>query len=231
MALVNQVQDMKSQGMNEENIIKKLRDAGYSPLEISRTLEQSKIKDAVSQLGSDLSEQSGEGNMTSEMRPSVMEAPGQQEQQPQNYEQYAPEPQQEQQPQYYYPQEQQYQQYQSTNTENLTEVTEQIVEEKIDEMRKKILEVNSFKIISERRMKDLDDRLKKIELFIQELEIKILGKVGDYGESLNDIKQEMTMMQDSFSKVINPLVDRVQISPKEQVWKQPKETITKKRKK
>jgi len=213
MALVNQIQQMKSQGMGETDIIKKLQDSGYSPLEINQAIEQSKIRSAISQLGSELPEQSSEGNMTSEMQPSVMESPEQQEmsiQQPTQYEQYAPQQQQ----QYYYPQEQgqQYQQYQSTATENVAEITEQIIEEKIDEMRKKILEITSFRILTDRRIKNLDERLKAIESFIRELEIKILGKIGTYSESLQDIQKEMTMMQDSFGKVINPLMNKMQNS-------------------
>jgi hypothetical protein len=209
MALVDQIQSMKQQGLGENEIIRKLQDSGFSPLEINQAIEHSKIKSAVSNLNSDLPEQPREENLSSEMQPSVMESPTEEEisgQKTQEYEQYSPQqPQQE----YYYPQEQQYQQYQPTATENVAEITEQIFEEKIDEMRKKVIEINSFRILTDRKIKNIDERLKKIESFIQQLEIKILGKIGNYGENLQDIKKEMNIMQDSFGKVINPLINNI----------------------
>ena len=40
------------------------------------------------------------------------------------------------------------------------------------------------------------------------LQISILEKVGSYGKNIENVQNEMQMMQDSFSKVINPLADR-----------------------
>jgi len=223
MALVNQIEQMKQQGMSENDIIRKLQDSGYSPLEINQAIEQSKIKTAVSQLNSDVVEKSQEENIPIGMQQSIMESFEQQptiEQPQQEYPQY----QQYEQYQSYYPaQQQEYPQYQTTTVENMAEITEQIIEEKIDEMRKKIMEINAFRILTERRIKNLDERLKKIESFIQELEIKILEKIGSYSEGLQDIKKEIELMQDSFGKVINPLLDNVkEVQEKKEVIKKKK---------
>jgi hypothetical protein len=53
-------------------------------------------------------------------------------------------------------------------------------------------------------MENISDRLKKIETIIDKLQIAILEKVGSYGKNLEGIKKEMSMMQDSFSKMISP---------------------------
>jgi len=223
MALVNQIEQMKQQGMSENDIIRKLQDSGYSPLEINQAIEQSKIKTAVSQLNSDVVEKSQEENIPIGMQQSIMESFEQQptiEQPQQEYPQYK---QYEQYQSYYPAQQQEYPQYQTTTVENMAEITEQIIEEKIDEMRKKIMEINAFRILTERRIKNLDERLKKIESFIQELEIKILGKIGSYSEDLQDIKKEIELMQDSFGKVINPLLDNAkEVQEKEEVIKKKK---------
>ena len=50
--------------------------------------------------------------------------------------------------------------------------------------------------------------MKKIENIIEQLQATILGKIGSYGESIDDIKNEMGMMQESFSKALGPLIDR-----------------------
>jgi len=54
----------------------------------------------------------------------------------------------------------------------------------------------------------LSERLKKIETTMDKLQIAILEKVGSYGQNLDGIRKEMSMMQDSFSKMVS--------SPKEE---------------
>ncbi|HLD38409.1 MAG TPA: hypothetical protein VJA20_03135, partial [Candidatus Nanoarchaeia archaeon] len=59
-----------------------------------------------------------------------------------------------------------------------------------------------FSAISETKFSNFENRLKKIESIIENLQIKILEKIGSYGQGLESIKKEMTMMQDSFSKTL-----------------------------
>lgn len=226
MALVNEIIQMRSKGIPEEEIIKKLQEEGFSPLEIKKALEQSKIKEEIGKISGEQSSQEIIG-----MQPSIMEEKNSQASQyaPQpspQYEEYTPAPSpsyptyqyQESQPyyssqypyqeySYYQTYEQPYQQYQSQSTEMITELTEQIVEEKINEIRKKILELFSFKTLLEKKVENIDERLKKIENMFQELQLKILDKVSSYSQNLDIIKKEMEMMQDSFSKIVNPLID------------------------
>jgi len=37
---------------------------------------------------------------------------------------------------------------------------------------------------------------------IETLQIKILEKIGSYGQSIESVKKEMNMMQDSFAKMV-----------------------------
>ncbi|MEM3405553.1 MAG: hypothetical protein QW117_01100 [Candidatus Pacearchaeota archaeon] len=224
MTIIDQIKKMRENGMTEMDIIKKLQEAGYSPLEINQAIEQSKIKAAISDLNSDLPQEDNfDTELIKNMQQSIMEQsnennlpllpqPDQQLQISENI----PEEQYEQQypiesiqQQEYYPPQNYYQEqypiYQPSYNENVNEIIDQIVEEKINKTRKKVIELNSFKILVEKKIRNIDVRLRKIENFIQELEIKILGKVSSYGENLQDIKKEMEMMQDSFSSVLESI--------------------------
>ena len=65
------------------------------------------------------------------------------------------------------------------------------------------------------RVENISERLKKIETTIDKLQIAILEKVGSYGQNLESVKKEMSMMQDSFSKMVS--------SPKENKKQVPSE--------
>lgn len=213
MALVNQIKEMQDQGMNDEQIAQKLQEQGFSPLDINQSLEQARIKSAVSS-----ADEYPIPTPNNEMQPSVMEMPQEQEQYPiseieQLQQTQQPQTQQTQEytPQYPpYPQYQQYQEYQpyQANTETITEIAEQIAQEKISALKKNLGNIEELKLKTERKIENIDERLKKIESIIDKLQAAILNKIGNYGENIEDIKEEMKMMQESFSKALNPLIDR-----------------------
>ena len=87
-------------------------------------------------------------------------------------------------------------------TDTIIEIAEQVFEEKIKKLSQQISNFREFSAISETKFSNFENRLKKIESIIETLQIKILEKVGSYGEGLESIKKEMTMMQDSFSKTL-----------------------------
>lgn len=97
-----------------------------------------------------------------------------------------------------------------SDTDAMIEVSEQVFDEKISEILNQLDSINKFKVISETKLENFETRLRKIESMIDNLQISILEKVGSYGENLSFIKKEMEMMQDSFGKVINPLVEKSQ---------------------
>ena len=94
------------------------------------------------------------------------------------------------------------------NSGMMSEVAEQLIEEKISTMKKSLESLEELKTIAGKKIENLDIRMKAMEDKIDKLVSAILGKVGDYGDSIIKIKDEMAMMQDSFSKMINPVLDK-----------------------
>lgn len=212
MPLVEQVKQMKEQGLTDEEISQQLKENGYSPLEINQALEQGKIKAAVSQ-----QEQYQEPMLMqtqTEMQPSITET-----QQEKEIPEYAYPTQEVYPPEY---QEQAYGEYQpySTGAEASEELAEQIVEERIDKLKTEIGNITEFRLTTERRIKNLNERLKRIEEIIDRLQATILGKIGDYGQNINAIKREMSMMQDSFSKALPGFAPKIRASGKKSNEKQ-----------
>ena len=308
MGVLDEVIQMKSQGMDEEEIINELSDKGISPMEIDDALNQSQIKDAIADIQGENTENiedeeynENEGNyeippiqspissvsplkQKQNYKQQSRSSPGKSSYSPylpmsqetneesQNItEEYNPEsdinyppqpysysemqqipsqiqtfpvqrafPQQSPQPQenseeIYYPQQPQenyppqedsgYGQYyapqenygydanqnygnEGYNTDSIIEISEQIVDSKLIEIVDKLNELNESKILIQSQVENIESRLKKIESIIDRLQASILEKVGSYGENLFSIRKEMAMMQDSFSKVINPLTDK-----------------------
>tara|TARA_Y100000034_G_scaffold131587_1_gene192655 strand:+ start:2682 stop:3416 length:735 start_codon:yes stop_codon:yes gene_type:complete len=102
----------------------------------------------------------------------------------------------------YYPEQYSYD-YSSTSMspDTITEISEQIVSEKLSEVRKKIENIIDFKTSFEAKSEALDDRLKRIEKIIDTLQSSVLRKVGDYGTNISDIKKELIETQKSFKKI------------------------------
>jgi hypothetical protein len=196
MAILDLIKEMEQQGMKDEDIAQKLKEQGLNAREIDDALNQSKIKAAVYE---------GSGpeavmeNAQNEMQPSMMT-------QSPEAEQAAVYPQYQQQQ---YSQEAYYQPPQSgISPDTITEIAEQVVSEKLADLRKNIGKVTEFKSMIESRVTGAEERLKKIESTIDRLQSAILEKVSGYGESIQDMSQEMEGMQESFSKVINPMMDK-----------------------
>lgn len=116
----------------------------------------------------------------------------------------------------YYPtgQQEQYgggqQQYSSQqgSTDTLIEIAEQVFNEKISKIQGEIDKLNQFRTIAQGKIDAMSESLRKIEATIDQLQIAILKKVSSYGNSIEEIKDEMSMMQDSFKKVVEEKVSR-----------------------
>ncbi|MFH1501170.1 MAG: hypothetical protein ABIE22_04470 [archaeon] len=110
----------------------------------------------------------------------------------------------------------QYQQYSGggPDTETVTEISEQVVAEKISEIKKAIGNIADFKAISETKLRDMDSRVKRIEKIIDNLQDSIIDKIGTFGKAVDSLRSEMDATQESFSKVVSPLIDKVRTSKK-----------------
>ena len=224
MAVLEQITQMKNQGIPENQIIESLRQQGVSPKQITDALSQSQIKSAVA--GEPPAPQA-EGMQPSIMNQGTPPVPGQEVAPPlppppgQTYsaqtqevpqgvpaqaEQYQA-PTQTYTDQGYYPQEGYYDDYSqgSTGTDTIIEVSEQVFSEKSQKMQKQIREISEFKTIAETKIEIMDERLKRIEKSIDNLQTELLGKVGSYSDTLSGIEKEMSMMQDSFGKTMKKM--------------------------
>jgi hypothetical protein len=235
MGVLDQVIQMRQRNMSDQDIISELRKQNISPRDINEALNHAQIKNAVSDI---------RGNEDME----VPTPQGEEQQYGDAYDQqaapdqgygydqgqqpvYTPQPQQ----QAYYPQQQDYGNYYppppqtTTNTDTIVEVSEQVFDEKISDIAKRVDSIDEFKILTQARVEHLNERLKRIEDVIDKLQSAILEKIGSYGSNLESIKKEMSMMQDSFSKTISPRSQRSISSEGKESEEQP-DNISKKKK-
>jgi len=214
MATLERVVQMKQQGLSEEQIIGILREEGTNPKEINEAVSQSKIKMALNQEAEPIQPGSMQQSMMEPERPTDEEgyadysdngAPApvpQGEAQEQIYQEYQPEYQ----PDSAYPE---YQPQQSIDIETVNEIAEQIIEEKIEGMTKQISSFTKFKEDVQFEIQKINERLSKIDVKFEELQMAIIKKIGQYGENIENINKEMRMTQQSFSKMLDPLADNL----------------------
>ncbi len=212
MAILDQITQMKREGVPDQEIIARLQEQGISPKSITDALSQSQIKDAVEGERARTQETFEPGlpppqpttpetytpaaqEMPSPMMPSEPSYPPQ-EQYPQTEE--------------YYPQEGYSADYgaRGVGTDTIIEVAEQVFEEKIKNIGKQLESLKEFSTLAGAKLGNFEERIKKIETIIDNLQIKILEKVGSYGQGLESIKKEMSMMQDSFTKMVPELAKK-----------------------
>jgi len=119
-------------------------------------------------------------------------------------------------PQTAYPEGQQYPQQGGISPDTISEISEQVVSEKLAPLRKNMEKVLDLKTTIESRMESIDERLKRIEKIIDRLNLSIMQKVGDYMTNINDIKKELIETQKSFkARSPKPNSPAPQISQKE----------------
>lgn len=178
MGLLDVIVEMQSQGLGEGEIIENLRQQGFSPKEIDEALGQLRIRGAVSQ----------------EYGEAAAPEPGQ----------YAPEEGYAQGQGYNYPSYAQ----QGVSSEMVGEIVDQAVSEKLSSLNKSISSLASLKDNFEAQVKEMDSRIKKLEENMEKLQHAIIGKIGEYGKDIKNVHTEMSAMQESFSKMLNPLMDK-----------------------
>lgn len=210
MGILEQTIKMKEEGIPEEEIIDELSRQGFSPKEIDDTLKQAQIKSAISNQGeNEESQPSAEGipSPNEVYQPRPYNNQQEQEYVPQQ-EEYSQIPQEgyPQIPEQQYYQPEGYEQYvpAGIDTDTIMEIADQIFSDKIKKPQKLLDATSEAAIVLQTKMENISERVKKIETIIDKLQIAILEKVGSYGRNLESIKKEMSMMQDSFSKMISP---------------------------
>ena len=235
MALLERINSMKEQGFSEAQIQNNLINEGISPREINEAISQFKIKNAVASEG-DMEQSIMTQNQNQQFVPvpeantptPTMQQYAQQPAQP-VYQQYTQQPQAQPQEQAYaqqgydqtYSQQgydaQAYQQQayaqqgympQGLDVETVRDISKQQVEESLKKLKEEISGLSKIKSEIKFEIQDIENRLKKVEDVMHELQSAIIRKMGEYGESIQGISKEIRATQDSFAKVINPLMDK-----------------------
>ncbi len=114
--------------------------------------------------------------------------------------------------QYQQPSGYQYQQQtsaQGSDIETIEEISEEIVNEKMSEIKGKVENMMEFKQAMETRLNDIDERVKRIEINIDRLQAALIGKVQEYSKNIRDLGSEMRAVETAFSNILNPLVDNI----------------------
>ena len=216
MGVLDQITKMKKQGISDNEIYASLSQQGISPREIDDAFKQAQIKNAVSS-----TDDMGEEMQSSIMPEGEMPIPVEEPYQPQTYQPQPAQPPQTYQPrtyeeqptqEEYQPQEQQYytqggESYAPSagmDTDTIIEIADQLFSEKIKKIQKQVDSFSEVDTLLQTKLENVSERLKKIEAIIDKLQIAILEKVGSYGQNLESVKKEMSMMQDSFSKMVSP---------------------------
>jgi len=230
MGVLDSIMQMKNEGRSDSEVIQILRSQGVPPKEIQEAINQAQIKNAVAGANTQGMQQS-----IMDTVPSPQEDSMQQEayypQQDYSYQQAQPAYPMQQDPyanqgyaqdysQNYATGDQNYYQdnyagdYQqgyaptTSDTNTLIEISEQVFSEKIKKVQETLDTINEFKALTDTKVKVMEERLKRIEGTIDQLQLSILDKIGSYGKNISSIKKEMEMIQDSFGKVIDPLLDK-----------------------
>lgn len=228
MALLTEIKRMQGEGKTEQEIITSLKQQGVSPREIVEALGQSKIKEAVGE-PEQYTAPSPQDVQQEALMPGTDVIPAQsQEMQPaptmaQEFAPTQPAPL-EQSMQYQYPpaqqvQQQQYSEYPQQgqqggiSPDTITEISEQVVSEKLAPLRKDIEKVLDLKTTVDSKLEYMDERLKRIEKIIDRLNLSIMQKVGDYMSNIDDIKKELIETQKSFQS-LNPALGGAKEKPK-----------------
>lgn len=214
MGVLEQVMQMRTQGVADTDIVSQLQEEGFAPKSIYDALNQANIKSAVGNGIGDM-EQPSQYNEEEIPSPQGQGAPGYPT--TQNYEDvYTPQPggQTEYGSQYGQGEYQEFYQnggsYEGagTSADTMVEIAQQVFSEKIRKVQQQLEDLNEFKTLYQTKADSINERLKRIETSIDQLQAAILEKVGAYGSGIESVKKELSMMQDSFGKVMGAATAR-----------------------
>jgi hypothetical protein len=211
MAILDQVIEMQRGGMSNAQILANLQEQKISTKEISDAINQAQIKNALNEnTMTNQNEQQSIMNSSSPPQEAPiadtmpMDAP---QETGQDY--YTETPQ-------GYNQEYNASEYPqgSFDSDSITEIAQQVVEEEFKDYKKKTGDMVAFKNTTEEKMSDLSNRLQRIESTIDKLQTAIIQKVGEFGENTNYIRKDLENLHNTTSKLMNPLIDNLNTSQK-----------------
>jgi hypothetical protein len=219
---INEVIEMKQQGMSYDEITRNLTNQGYSSQDIYDAMNQSNIKSGI--------EAPPPPGMPppNTMQPSALGSPGQQAAQPPQEIPEAPSPGQQapvnisiEEPiiQTTHPQ----QQYMPTQI--FTSDNEALIESIIDERWQNLIgKVGDISIWKERMKDDIESvkqELLRVEGRFDNLQKALLEEVGKYGQGISDVGSDIKALEKVMQKIIQPLT--INVKELERITKKLKE--------
>jgi len=196
MGALEQVMQLRGQGMSDEDISGTLQQQGITPKEITDAINQANIKNAVT----------GEaGQDAPKTAPVATAAETGQYTQPANAGGYAPQTQdysQQGAPQEYY-EEAPYGTGAAAGTspDTMIELATQVFSEKIRKTSKVVDELTEFKTLAQVKLDNMEERLKRMEKIIDTVQIKILEKVGSFASEMQKTQKELNMVESTVGKM------------------------------
>ncbi len=214
--MIEDIRTMQQLGKTEQEIIQELQQRGLSRQEIFDALAQTQIKQAVNADDSYLpvpSPSTLPPAPETELQAPIPEPPAPTQTQETQYQEQSQQYQESQQtypqqlsqeyqtqPQYQYDYQQQYPQT-SISSDTISEITEQIITEKLSKIKNQIEKAIDVKTTAETKLSHIDERLQRIEKIIDRLQLSILQKIGEYGTNVSDLKKEVVETQKSFKSL------------------------------
>jgi len=95
----------------------------------------------------------------------------------------------------------------STDFEAINDITNQLIDEKMQNLKKDLSISIKSKEQTTEKILQIESRLDKIENTLNELQMSLIRKIGDYGENIDNISKELKATQNAFAKVIDPIID------------------------
>jgi len=95
-----------------------------------------------------------------------------------------------------------------SDTETITEIAEQVVNEKFNEYHKRTGDMAIFKTMMEDKVRAIEQRLTRIENSIDKLQHAVIQKIGEFGENSTIIRRDLEALHNTTSKLMNPLIDQ-----------------------
>ncbi|MBI2508008.1 hypothetical protein HYV89_03570 [Candidatus Woesearchaeota archaeon] len=93
--------------------------------------------------------------------------------------------------------------------EDMEEIAESIISEKIDELNLNINDFNMWKEKTTTEMEAVKQEILRIRSHLENLQASMLGKVEDYRKSISDVNIEVKTLSKVLEKILQPLTENV----------------------
>jgi hypothetical protein len=206
------IEEMKRQGLQNNEIISNLQGAGYKHEQIAGAMDQMAIKDKLSSIEAPTQEP------VDEIPLALMGAPSPTQGEGQSPSSFAPEP------------------IERASYDAIEEIAESIIKEKWTEMTQNIGDIKLWKERMDIDLEGTKQELIRTQEKFENLQKAVMGKISEYADGVTSIGTEMKALERVLEKILAPLTKSVkdlqQVTEKITTKKRatPKKKSTKKKK-